>query len=208
MYEARFRHRTRHRPAKFCALAHAIQSNPARIASRGPVPLEMVLMNRPRIRSLLIFATAAVVLGALNFKDHPVVFGQVAAPNAGNGNDALAAQITDLKKQLADLQGQLGDAKSPRIIAAGTATVRLGPQQDNKTSVRIKLRADVVARLGGNFIVELTNRYPTGDSFFVAYWKPAVDGFDILLADPSLVGVQINPNRREPYYIDWIVVQK
>jgi hypothetical protein len=165
-------------------------------------------MTRPRIRSLLIFALAALILAALNFNDAPVISAQETAADTGNVNDAVAAQIKDLQKQVAELQSQKGDLKTPRIIAAGTATVRLGPQQDNKTSIHIKLRADVVARLGGNFIVELTNRYPTGDSFFVPYWKPAVDGFDILLADPSLEGVQINPNRREPYYIDWIVVQK
>jgi hypothetical protein len=165
-------------------------------------------MTRPPIRSLLIFATAALILGALNFNDRPIVSAQESAVDSGNAKDAVAAQIKDLQKQVAELQSQMSDLKTPRIIAAGIATVRLGPQQDNKTSIHIKLRADVVARLGGNYVVELTNRYPTGDSFFVPYWKPAVDGFDILLADPSLVGVQINPNRKEPYYIDWIVVQK
>ena len=123
-------------------------------------------------------------------------------------NDEAAQQIKDLQTLLAQLQSQMKELKSPRIISAGTVTIRLGPQQDNKTSVRVKLPANVVAQLGGNCIVELTNRYPTGDSFFVAYWRPAKDGFDILLADPSLEGIQINPNRAAPYYVDWIVVEK
>lgn len=101
----------------------------------------------------------------------------------------------------------MNDLKTPRIIAAGTATIKLGRKQDNRTSIRVKLRGDVVARLGGNCIVQLTNRYPTSSSFFVPYWKQATDGFDILLADPALVGTGII-NDKEPYYIDWIVVQK
>jgi hypothetical protein len=101
----------------------------------------------------------------------------------------------------------LSELKTPRIIAAGTATIKLGRRQDNTTSIRVKLRDEVVARLGSSCIVELTNRYPTGGSFFVPYWKQADDGFDILVANPSLVGIGII-NDNEPYYIDWIVVQK
>ena len=63
-------------------------------------------------------------------------------------------------------------------------------------------------RLGANYTVQLTNRYPTSNDFFVAYWKPATDGFDIFLAEPHLVGVGINPDQKVPYYVDWIVVQK
>ena len=165
-------------------------------------------MTRQRIRSLLIFTTALLLLVALNFNDRPASFASQPATNSGNDKDAVAAQIKELQKQVAGLQSQVSDLKMPRIIAAGTATIRLGPVQDNKISIRIKLAGDVVARLGGKYTVQLTNRYPTGGSFFVAYWKPAADGFDILLADPSLVGVGINPNRTEPYYVDWIVVQK
>jgi hypothetical protein len=99
------------------------------------------------------------------------------------------------------------DLKKPRILAAGTSTIKLGPRQDNKTSLRVKLPSDVAAQLGGNCIVQLTNRYPTSGSFFVPYWKQANDGFDILLADPSLSGIGII-NDNEPYFIDWIVVQK
>ena len=43
---------------------------------------------------------------------------------------------------------------------------------------------------------------------FVPYWKQATDGFDIFLADPSATsGIQIIRDK-EPYYVDWIVVQK
>ncbi len=110
---------------------------------------------------------------------------------------------------MADLQARVNQMQTPRIIAAGTATIRLPGIQDNKQKIRVKLPADIAARLGANFIVELTNRSPTGGSFFVPYWKPAADGFDILVADPSLSGdYQITPHDKQPYYIDWIIVQK
>jgi hypothetical protein len=173
----------------------------------GPL-LEVMTMIRQRIPSLLIFTTALLFLVTLNFNDRPASFASQPAANSSNDKDAVAGQIKELQKQVAELQSQVSDLKTPRIIAAGTATIKLGAKQDNRTSIRVKLRGDVVARLGGNCIVQLTNRYPTGGSFFVAYWKPAADGFDILLADPSLVGVGINPNRNEPYYVDWIVVQE
>ena len=95
------------------------------------------------------------------------------------------------------------------IVAAGTATIKLPGIQDNKQKIRVKLPADIAARLGTNCIVQLTNRFPTGGAFFVPYWKPATDGFDIHVADPSLNGdYQITPNDKQPYYIDWVVVQK
>jgi hypothetical protein len=125
------------------------------------------------------------------------------------GVEAQALQLKELQKQVANLQAQVSRMQTPRIVAAGTAAIRLPGIQDNKQRIRVKLPADITARLGVNFIVELTNRCPTGGSFFVPYWKPAADGFDILVADPSLSGdYQITPNDKQPYYIDWIVVQK
>jgi hypothetical protein len=165
-------------------------------------------MIRQRVLSLLIFILALLCFVTLNFSDRPASFASQPDANSGNDKDAVAGQIKELQRQVAELQSQVSDLKTPRIVAAGTATIKLGAKQDNKTGIRVKLEGDVVARLGGNCIVHLTNRYPTGGSFFVPYWKPATDGFDILLADPSLVGTAINPNRNEPYYIDWIVVQK
>jgi hypothetical protein len=172
----------------------------------GPL-LEVMTMTWQRILSLLIFTAALLVLVTMNFNGRPASVASQPAANSGNDKDAVAGQIKELQKQVAELQSQVTDLKTPRIVAAGTATIKLGPRQDNRTSIRVKLRADVVARLGGNCIVQVTNRYPTGGSFFVPYWKQATDGFDILLADPSLVGIGII-NDNEPYYIDWIVVQK
>jgi hypothetical protein len=166
-------------------------------------------MIRQRILSFFIFTTASLLLVALIFNGRSASVAAQAAADSGGGNDVVARQIEALQKQIVELQGQVKELKSsPRIIAAGTVTIRLGPQQDNKTSIRVKLPADVVARLGGNCIVQLTNRYPAGDTYFVPYSRLATDGFDILLADPSLEGVQINPNRTIPYYVDWIVVEK
>ena len=123
--------------------------------------------------------------------------------------DVQSQQIKELQKQVADLQARMRQMQTPRIIAAGTAAIKLPGIQDNKQRVRVKLPAEIAARLGANFIVELTNRCPTGGAFFVPYWKPAADGFDILVADPSLSGdYQITPNDKQPYYIDWILVQK
>jgi hypothetical protein len=164
-------------------------------------------MTRPRIHSLLAI-TFALSFAALIYHGRPANVAAQPVPNPANDNESAIRQIKELQKQIAELQRQVKELKSPRIIAAGTVTIKLGPQQDNKTSIRVKLPAGVVAQLGGNCIVELTNRYPTGGSFFVPYWRPATDGFDILLADPSLVGVGMFPDRNSPYYVDWIVVQK
>ena len=100
--------------------------------------------------------------------------------------DAQAQQLKELQKQVADLQARLGQMQTPRIVAAGTATIKLPGIQDNKQTVRVKLPADIAARLGTSCIVQLTNRFPTGDCLFIPYWRPATDGFDIHVADPSL----------------------
>jgi hypothetical protein len=167
-------------------------------------------MIRQRILSLLIFTTALLFLVSLNFHDRRATFASQAEVDSSTDKDAVPGQIKELQKQVAELQSQVTDLRTPRLVAAGTATIKLGATHDNRTSIRVKLRGDVVAQLGGNCIVQLTNRYPTGGSFFVPYWKQATDGFDILLADPSLVGTAIisNRGRNEPYYIDWTVVQK
>jgi hypothetical protein len=173
----------------------------------GPL-WEVMTMIRQRILSPVILALAFLLLLTVNFNTRPSSFASEPAAKSGGDKDAVAGQVKELQKQVAELKSQVSDLKTPRIIAAGTATIRLGPVQDNKTSIRIKLASDVVARLGGNYTVQLTNRYPTSGDFFVAYWKPATDGFDIFLADPHLIGVGINPDQKVPYYVDWIVVQK
>jgi hypothetical protein len=170
-------------------------------------------MRRQRIISIVVLTTAFVVLFLVTIPSMNNV-ATSAPPNAGiqpnsAAVDAQAEQLKDLQKLVADLQARVSQLESRRIVAAGTATIKLPGIQDNKQKTRVKLPADIVAQLGTNFIVQLTNRCPTGGSFFVPYWKPATDGFDIRVADPSLNGdYQIVPNDKEPYYIDWIVVKK
>lgn len=172
-------------------------------------------MIRQRVLSLLMFTSATLFLVTFNFHGRPASVAAQPAANSDNNKNSendqnTAGQIKELQTQIAELQSQVSALKTPRIVAAGTATIKLGPTHDNRTSTRVKLRGDVADQLGGNCIVQLTNRYPTGGSYFVPYWKPATDGFDIILADPSLVGTLIVSQRgqAEPYLIDWIVVQK
>jgi len=122
-----------------------------------------------------------------------------------------AEQIKELQKQVAELQTRLGELQKPRIIAAGTATFNLGAEQDNATRVRVRLNDDVAARLGEDYVVLLTTRFPTGGyPFFVPYWKRARDGFDVTLVDVSLGNgsTASYDNRNKAYPIDWIVVKK
>ncbi len=174
-------------------------------------------MNRQRLSTfvlstaLLVLLLAAVPWTNSAATSAPPNGASTAAPAKAQPSDfeAQALQLKELQKQVADLQAQVSRMQTPRIVAAGTAAIRLPGIQDNKQKIRVKLPADIAARLGVNCIVELTNRCPTGGSFFVPYWKPAADGFDILVADPSMSGdYQITPNDKQPYYIDWIVVQK
>jgi hypothetical protein len=103
------------------------------------------------------------------------------------------------------------EAHVPAIAAAGTATVQIGAQQDNVTFAHVKLAADVAAHLGDDYIVLVSARYPKGGwPFFTPYWKPAADGFDVTMVDPSLgpdsTASYNNPNHTYP--VDWIVVRK
>jgi uncharacterized protein (TIGR03000 family) len=120
------------------------------------------------------------------------------------GVATLAAQVAELQKQVAELRG----LQTPRIVAAGTATYRRPELQDNTTIARVKLNADVAAKLGKDYIVLLTNRYPTGGyPYFSVYWKPSKDGFDISLVDIELNGSTASySNKNKIYLIDWIVV--
>jgi hypothetical protein len=165
-------------------------------------------MIRHRILLLLIFTTGFLFLVALNINNSPATFGASPPGDSGHDKDAVAGQIKELQKQVAELQSQVSELKTPRIVAAGTATIKLGATQENKTSTRVKLPKNLIAKLGDTCIVQLTNRYPPTTDFFVPYWKTATDGFDILLADPALVGTGLNTNQKVSYYIDWIVVQK
>ncbi len=178
-------------------------------------------MNRRRIISTLILTTA---FGVLFLIPLPCMNGVATSAPPSSGSqadstkalqftvDAQAQQLKELQKQVADLQARVSQLESPRIIAAGTATFHLGAVQDNATNARVKLNPDVVARLGSDYIVLLTNRYPTGGyPFFDPYWKLAKDGFDVTLVDTtpgpnSTSSYEYNKNRT--FLIDWIVVKK
>ncbi len=177
-------------------------------------------MIRHRIISILLPTTAIAVL--LITLPHINRVATSAPPNVGNqadstkalqvAVDAQAQQLKELQKQVADLQARVSQMQTPRIVAAGTATFHLGPVQDNATNVRVKLAPDVVARLGTDYIVLLTNRFPTGGyPFFDAYWKLAKDGFDITLVDTTLgpdSTASYETNKNRAFLIDWIVVRK
>jgi hypothetical protein len=130
---------------------------------------------------------------------------------AADDKDSVAEQVKVFQKQVAELQARLNEMQKVRIVAAGTATWTRPQDQANKTTVRVKLPADVTAQLGKDYIVLLTNRFPTGGyPYFAPFWKTAPDGFDITLVDPALGNGESasydNPNKT--YGIDWVVVKK
>jgi hypothetical protein len=122
----------------------------------------------------------------------------------------LSSQIQQLQKQMAELKASSGSAAGPRIVAAGTATFKLGAEQDNATYVRVRLDSEVVGHLGTDYIVLLTTRFPAGGyPFFVPYWKRAGDGFDVTLVDVTLgPGATASyATQQKTYLIDWVVVK-
>jgi hypothetical protein len=130
------------------------------------------------------------------------------ATNARESGNSKTTDIEKLTSQIKDLQKKINE--SPRIVAAGTATWKLGKAQNNSTAVRVQLKDEIAARLGEDFIVLLTNRY-SGYPYYSPYWKKTNDGFDITLVDPTLapdgtVSYIINVNRT--FLVDWIVVKK
>ena len=77
--------------------------------------------------------------------------------------------------------------------------------------LRVKLDADIVARLEEDYIVLLTPRIlPDGYPFLVPFSKKAANGFDITLADTTLGPGTTGgyANRNKTHLIDWIVVKK
>lgn len=181
-------------------------------------------MIRQRILSTLMRTTALklMVIVALSCTDGVATAAPEWNVNTGDQKDskktasaevdALAVQVKELQKQVAELQARAGALPTPRIVAAGTATFQLGKVQDNATNVRVPLSGDIAARLGEDYIVLLTNRFPTGGfPFFAPYWKRAKDGFDITLVDVTLgpnSTVSNLYNRNKTFLIDWIVVKK
>lgn len=123
----------------------------------------------------------------------------------------VVSQVKQLQQQLADLRKQVNEMGKSRTVAAGTATYSRPAIQDNSTFSRVKLSPEIASKLGDEYIVLLTNRYPTGGyPFFGVYWKRAADGFDIYLVDIEIndgtTASYSNPNTK--YLIDWAVIRK
>jgi hypothetical protein len=114
------------------------------------------------------------------------------------------------------IQGQekiapFGELQKTRIVASGTTTFKLAGDQDNATNVRVKLNEEIAKRIGEEYIVLLTQRFPAGGyPFFVPLWKRASDGFDITLVDVALGPNETASyaNKNKSYLVDWIVVKK
>jgi len=137
---------------------------------------------------------------------------QDAAKSAPADLGTLAGQIKELQKQVAALQARAGAASAPRIIAAGTATWhRPGfPKQSDYDAgqARCRCRREAGDRLHRAADEPVSQR---GYPFFVPYWKPANDGFDVILVDTSIDGdgeTSNYPNPNTTYPIDWVVVKK
>jgi len=154
--------------------------------------------------------TIAIILVAIGVSAALLRNALCADDNPGKPPDA-AVTVQQLQQQLADLKKQIGEMGKSRIVAAGTATYTRPAFQDNKSFSRVKLSAETASKLGDDYIVLLTNRFPTGGyPYFEAYWKRSADGFDIYLVDISMAdGTSAsydNPNSK--YLIDWAVVKK
>jgi hypothetical protein len=148
--------------------------------------------------------------------------GKSAAQAVSNAPSAKSSAATTATDKTAPAAGPATDSAgaadqnhsathAPQLVAAGTATYVRPANQDNKRAVRVKLPAEIAAHLADDYIVLLTNRFPTGGyPFLSAYWRPATDGFDILLVDVELgqdtTASYVNPNTK--YLVDWLVVKK
>ncbi len=135
----------------------------------------------------------------------------VQSPAPPTDTQDVASQLKELQQQMGELRKQVGEMSKPRIVAAGSATYNRPAIQDNSTFSRVKLSPEIASKLGDDYIVLLTNRYPTGGyPFFGVYWKRATDGFDIYLVDIDIndgtTASYSNPNTK--YLIDWAVVRK
>jgi hypothetical protein len=161
-----------------------------------------------QIRFSGLIGIALIVALALGSLALPI---RTAATADEPGVQGVASQIKQLQQQLAELQKHVNDVAKPRIVAAGTVTYNRPPNQDNTTFSPVKLSPEIAAKLGEDYVVLLTNRYPTGGyPFFGVYWKRAAEGFDIYLVDIEIsdgtTASYANPNTK--YLIDWAVVRK
>ncbi len=150
-----------------------------------------------------------VLLRRVNFSPQANADDQVAASSTPPG--AVGDQLKDLQKQFADLKTQISQ-QGPRIVAAGTAKWLRPRIQANDTIARVKLSPEIAAQLGKQYIVLLTNRYPTGGyPWFDCYWSIASDGFNITLVDPTITGGTQTASYETggtTYLVDWVVVKK
>lgn len=122
-------------PAPFYLRLNQSSRSSQRIATRVLACLwEVTTMTRQHTFSLLALTFALSLLAALNLSARPASYAAEPAAGPANENDVAAQQIKDLQTQLAQLQSQVKELKSPHILSAGTVTMRLGPQQDNKTT--------------------------------------------------------------------------
>jgi hypothetical protein len=66
--------------------------------------------------------------------------------------------------------------------------------------------------LNDDYVVVISSRFPTGGyPFFTPNLKPAKDGFDVTLVDPTIGPggtASYETNRNRKFLIDWIVVKK
>src|ERR1700684_3487671 len=150
--------------------------------------MEARLIKLERKNRLLYLGLALALL--------PWVFGAM--------NNTLAGQTQELQKQVMELQ-------KTRIVASGTTTFKLAGDQDNATNVRVMLNEEIAKRIGEDYIVLLTQRFPAGGyPFFVPLWKRASDGFDITIVDVALGPNETASyaNKNKSYLVDWIVVKK
>jgi hypothetical protein len=158
-------------------------------------------MTRNRALALLVF-TALLFLGALGYQNHAA-----SQAKASPDKDTLAEQVKELTNQLNKLQARA------HIVAAGTAIYTRPEVQDNRTVAQVKLPNDVVKRLGEDYIVLLSMRYPIGGyPYFNCYWKKSESGFEISVVDTTVTGpggvTASYTNRHKDYPVDWIVVKK
>jgi hypothetical protein len=168
-----------------------------------------------KLLKTVIITTALFGLVALSWQDHAATYASQPQANAEGDKDSVSGQLKELQKQVmalqkqvVELQKQVGEPK-PRIVAAGTATWTCPDLVKNTKSTRVQLPRDVVAGLGKDYIVLLTNRLPSGYPYFVPHWKLAPDGFDITPVDTTVsattpAGYGVN----RTYLIDWVVVKK
>lgn len=135
-----------------------------------------------------------------------VLLGSTVAVRAADPDvAALAAQVKELQKQVAALQGQ------SRIVASGTATWTRPDVLTNGTSVHVALPAEIAARLGKDDVVLLTNRLPqSGYPYFAPSWSPSQGGFEITLVETTLAngGAMEYARAGRTYLVDWVVVRR